>query len=130
MREHDIRHDRSRGVRRPGFASSDGLDGTVGARMGQRWFNRMPAILVQLLSSDIEVLIVTLLGERDRSASICPSEVARRLDSERWRSRMEEVRKSARALARRGRIEIAQRGRAIDPDAAIRGPIRLRLPRA
>ena len=85
---------------------------------------------MQSPAEDIEASILTLLGERGRSASLCPSEVARRLDPERWRSRMEDVRETARRLARRGRIEIAQRGQAIDPDSAVRGPIRLRLPRA
>lgn len=66
-----------------------------------------------------------LLAERRDGASICPSEVARRLAPDDWRALMPLVRDVACALARAGRIRITQRGVAIDPDHPVRGPIRL-----
>jgi len=59
------------------------------------------------------------------SASVCPSEVARAAAPGNWRSVLEAVREIARHLARRDEIIITQRGRRLDPDESIRGPIRL-----
>lgn len=75
-----------------------------------------------------EDTILDLLRERDREASICPSEAARAVGGPRWRERMDDVRDAARRLAARGAIEVTQRGRVVDV-ASARGPIRLRLPR-
>ena len=66
-----------------------------------------------------------LLGDRARGASVCPSEVARAAEAQDWRKYLDEVRAVARHLARQGAIQITQRGRAIDPDADVRGAIRL-----
>ncbi len=75
----------------------------------------------------IERIIVELLQQRAAGASICPSEAARRLAGEDgWRAQMEPVRMAARRLQRAGRIDITQKGLAVDPDTA-KGPIRLRL---
>lgn len=57
--------------------------------------------------------------------SICPSDVARTVDSENWRELMDETREVAQHLARQGGIVITQRGQPVDPDAPVRGPIRL-----
>jgi hypothetical protein len=57
---------------------------------------------------------------------VCPSEVARSLDERGWRALMPEVRHVASELARKGRIEVLQKGRVVDVESA-RGPIRLRL---
>jgi uncharacterized protein with von Willebrand factor type A (vWA) domain len=73
----------------------------------------------------IENAIEALLGERRADASICPSEVARRLSPDDWRALMPLVRDVAFAMARAGRIRITRRGVAIDPDRPVRGPIRL-----
>jgi hypothetical protein len=67
-----------------------------------------------------------LLGERRDAASICPSEVARRLSPSDWRALMPTVREVALSMARAGRIEITQRNVAIDPWRCLKGPIRLR----
>jgi hypothetical protein len=77
----------------------------------------------------IEAAILALLVQRRPGATVCPSEVARRLAPEtaRWRALMPEVRAAAGRLAAAGRITMTQRGRAVDPGRA-RGPIRLRLP--
>lgn len=73
--------------------------------------------------------ILDLLAERSRGATICPSEVARRVaareEHEDWRGWMERARWAARRLVADGAIEITQRGRVVDPSTA-KGPIRLR----
>jgi hypothetical protein len=75
----------------------------------------------------LEETILSLLRTRARSASICPSEAARRVaGGEGWRELMEPARRAARRLAARGRVEIVQAGRPVDPSTA-RGPIRIRL---
>ncbi len=77
---------------------------------------------------DLEMAIVTLLNERAAGATICPSEAARRVapDEASWRPLMERTRMAARRLHQVGRLEILQRGRAVDPSTA-KGPVRLRL---
>ena len=74
----------------------------------------------------LEAAIVDLLGTRARGATICPSEAARVVAGEQWRSHMEDARRAARRLVAAGRVEIVQRGRVVDPSTA-RGPIRIRL---
>ena len=39
---------------------------------------------------------------------------------------MPHVRETARRMARDGQLVITQRGKALDPDASFRGPVRLR----
>ena len=77
--------------------------------------------------SELERAVLDLLAERDAGKTICPSEAARRVEPDAWREQMEPARDAARRLAGAGRIEITQRGEAIDPDGPFRGPIRLRL---
>ncbi len=76
----------------------------------------------------LEALILEMLSARSRGATLCPSEVARRLDADEWRVHMEAARSAARRLVVQGRIEVTQKGRVVDPSTA-RGPIRLRLTR-
>ena len=68
-----------------------------------------------------------MLRQRARHESICPSELARKLEPENdeWRALMEPIRMAARRLCHHGAVEILQSGRVIHPDA-FRGPIRLR----
>jgi hypothetical protein len=77
-----------------------------------------------------EAAILDLLGRRDVSSTICPSDAARALGGdEGFRPLMPLVRDAARALVAAGRIEVTQSGRPVDLDSA-RGAIRLRaLPR-
>lgn len=77
-------------------------------------------------SATIAEAIDALLAARSADASICPSEVARRLSPDDWRALMARVREVASDMARAGRVRITQGDRAIDPDAAPRGPIRIR----
>jgi hypothetical protein len=66
---------------------------------------------------------------RGAEKSICPSEVARALapDADAWRRLMGPVRATAIRLARDGRIEVLRKGKPVDPEAEIRGVIRLRM---
>ncbi|MGE4239006.1 DUF3253 domain-containing protein [Ramlibacter sp.] len=73
----------------------------------------------------IRDVIEELLCSRALSATICPSEVARAIDPQRWRPLMPEVRAAAIALAKSGAVEIRQGGLTLDPDQPLRGPIRL-----
>jgi hypothetical protein len=72
--------------------------------------------------------ILELLRSRSRDASICPSEAARAVRPDDWRSLMEPARAAARRLASDGTVEITQKGRVVDPSFA-RGPIRIRMRR-
>ncbi len=82
--------------------------------------------------------IVTLLCEqRDRrgpGASICPTQVARRLaagagEPDRWRRHLPEVRRSAIDSMKKGTIAITRKGKPVDPDD-FKGIYRLALPPA
>ena len=81
------------------------------------------------LDQALEAAIVGLLEARSASSSICPSDAARRVDPEGWRSHMEAARSAARRLVNAGRVEITQKGRAVEPSGA-KGPIRIRLVRS
>jgi deoxyribodipyrimidine photolyase-related protein len=76
----------------------------------------------------IRELILTRCIALGSDTSICPSEIARALAQRaaQWRALMPEVRRVAAALAAEGRIEVTQKGRAVD-GALARGPVRLRL---
>jgi len=75
----------------------------------------------------LENAIVEMLLARSAESSLCPSEVARRLEGEEsaWRALMEPVRRAARRLAHRGIVEITQKGKVVDP-SDFHGPVRLR----
>jgi hypothetical protein len=75
---------------------------------------------------DLEHAILELLSKRAPEGTICPSEAARAVDADDWRPLMEPARDAAARLAAKGRLEVLQGGRKVDPEAA-RGPIRLRL---
>ena len=79
--------------------------------------------------AQIESALLALVQQRGAQASACPSEVARAVAPTDWRVLMPQVRKVASQLAHRGKIEIAQGGRAASASGPWVGPIRLRLPR-
>ncbi|MGB3800229.1 MAG: DUF3253 domain-containing protein [Lewinella sp.] len=79
-----------------------------------------------MTSDRIDADILSRTKERGSSKTICPSEVARGLAPDDWRSLMDRVRERARTLALAGRIDITQAGEAIDPSREWSGPIRLR----
>lgn len=76
--------------------------------------------------ADLERAVLTLLQSRHRDATICPSEAARVVDPENWRTLMEPARAAARRLVDQGLVQITQHGRPVDPSTA-RGPVRVRL---
>lgn len=79
----------------------------------------------------IETAILELLANRAPSASICPSEVARRqwpsvrTGVDKWREKMPEVHAAALRLALAGRVQLTQNGEVVDP-TTVRGARRLR----
>jgi hypothetical protein len=78
----------------------------------------------------LESVILELLRNRERHATICPSEAAQVVagsrSGDRWRKLMPAARRAARRLVAKGRVDILQRGRPVDASTA-RGPIRIRL---
>ena len=80
--------------------------------------------------SDLRTAILELARARGPAKTICPSDAARAVGGDGWRDLMDDARETARDLARRGEVEITQRGDVLDPDAPWRGPIRIRFTRA
>jgi hypothetical protein len=74
----------------------------------------------------LRAAICALARHRGTNSSTCPSDAARAVGGETWRDLMPDARDIARDLARSGDVEITQRGETLDPDAAWRGPIRIR----
>jgi hypothetical protein len=82
------------------------------------------------LERRLEEALLALLARRRPGASICPSEVARRVGAEDdWRRLMGPVRRVAWRLQRQGRVEILRKGLPVAPDDA-GGPVRIRLRRS
>lgn len=79
---------------------------------------------IDALAEPIEISILALTQERGPGESICPSEVARRLQPE-WQGLLPAVRRAAVRLAQAGRIEILRKGKPVDP-LTVKGVIRLR----
>lgn len=78
------------------------------------------------INQKLENTILDLLAQRSAAATICPSEAARALfPNEQWHDHMEQTRQAARRLVAKGKIDILQKGRVVDPSTA-KGPIRLR----
>lgn len=80
---------------------------------------------VQPVDKALEASILTLLEQRARGATICPSEAARSVDPDGWQALMEPARSAARRLVGAGEVEITQGGRVVDPSSC-KGPIRIR----
>ena len=76
------------------------------------------------MSDRLEQAIRDLLAARRPYATICPSDVARSVGGDDWRSLMEPVREAARRLVAAGEVEVRQGGKAVDP-STVRGPIRI-----
>jgi hypothetical protein len=64
-----------------------------------------------------------LLAARGPGKTICPSDVARAIGADRWRSAMSLVREAALVLVAKGELEVRQQGKRVDPEQA-HGPIR------
>ncbi|MEM6470032.1 MAG: DUF3253 domain-containing protein [Planctomycetota bacterium] len=74
--------------------------------------------------TQIRRVIIELCDARGSEKTICPSEVARSIDEEGWRSLMPVVRRVASQLVNRGLVIATQKGELIDIESA-KGPIRL-----
>lgn len=78
------------------------------------------------MNSDmIRECILKQVQQRGPDKSICPSEVARSLGGETWRSLMPLVREVGADLAKSGAIVVTQKGVPVDPHMA-KGPIRFK----
>ena len=75
----------------------------------------------------IEAEILAQIGATAPGASISPSDVARRLDPEKWRPLLGPVRLAAVKLSEAGQVEILRKGKPV-PAEGMRGVIRLRRP--
>lgn len=75
--------------------------------------------------AQIRQCILAKTRARGTEKTICPSEVARELGGEDWRSLMPTVRQVGIDLAETGAILVTQRGNIVDPQTAT-GPIRYR----
>ena len=75
-------------------------------------------------------MINEMLSARAATSSICPSEVARALESDdaAWRALMPEVRRVAAKLASQGKLRVTRGNDIVDAESE-GGPIRLRQPR-
>lgn len=71
--------------------------------------------------------ITALATHRAPDKTTCPSDAARAVGGDGWRSLMEATREVARDLAHAGTVEITQNGAVLDPDQPWRGPVRIRL---
>jgi hypothetical protein len=78
------------------------------------------------VSEKLRSAILDMARERGPAKTICPSDAARAVGGEQWRDLMDDARDIARDLARKGDVEISQKGEVLDPDATWRGPIRIR----
>lgn len=67
--------------------------------------------------------IRALVRKRDPS-SICPSDVARAIGGDSWRSRMDDVRRVTAELAERDEIVVTQKGEPVQI-GDVRGPVRI-----
>lgn len=70
--------------------------------------------------------IRALLRERGPAKTICPSDAARAIGGETWRSSMQLVRDVAEELVEAGAIEVRQKGKVVET-RPLKGPIRLGL---
>lgn len=77
-------------------------------------------------AADVRRAIADLVGSRE--GSVCPSEVARALESQSWRDLMPVVREAADAMVADGELRVTQGDDEVSASRAT-GPVRLRRPR-
>lgn len=83
---------------------------------------------IRTIDDDDEVWrqrVLAILQQGRAGTTMCPSDVARRIDPNDWRALMSRVREAACALADAGLAEVTQRGQVVEGRRA-RGAIRLR----
>ena len=76
------------------------------------------------LATRLAATMRTLLRHRDPGKTICPSDAARTIGGEGWRSIMDDARAVAGALNADGVVEIRQSGKRVDP-ATAKGALRI-----
>jgi hypothetical protein len=79
-----------------------------------------------LNKESIEKAILTMAADRGTDKTICPSEVARAMFGENWRSEMQTVRDAAFDLAAQNKVIVTQKGEKVDPEN-FKGPIRIQI---
>ena len=77
--------------------------------------------------TETEAVLLDLLDSRADGATLCPSEVARRLAPEDWRPRMGDVHSTVDRLLARRAIALSWKGK---PLASREGPYRIGRPQA
>ena len=89
---------------------------------------------MQVDDGQIETALLALIAQRGQDASACPSEVARALSPQDWRTLMPRVTQVAGQMALRRLLDISQGGQSVSPatlpNGSCKGPIRVRLQRA
>jgi len=70
--------------------------------------------------------ILEKVRQRGLAKTICPSEVARALGGDEWRSLMDDVRSVGIELVNQGYLQITQKGVVVNPHTA-KGAIRFRV---
>ncbi len=75
----------------------------------------------------LRAAVLALARHRGEASTICPSDAARAVGGERWRSSLERARTEVRVLAERGAVLVLQGGEEQDPAAPWRGPVRVRI---
>lgn len=74
----------------------------------------------------ISETILLLATQRGKDKTICPSEVAREISPDDWRTYMREVRKEAFVLRDAGKVRIMQKGAEVAGSEVV-GPIRIQI---
>lgn len=74
--------------------------------------------------ADRAAATIRALTRKREESSICPSDVARAIGGESWRSRMDDVRRVAGELAERDEVIVTQKGEPVQI-AEARGPVRI-----
>ena len=102
------------------------------AKWAQRWdevrycSKQCKQARLRKVDEALEQKVLELTSARGPRATICPSEVARAVGGEDWRPLMKPARYAVNRLAALGRVEVLQKGRAVDAPSA-KGPIRVRI---
>jgi len=79
-----------------------------------------------MIIEDISTTIVSVATGRGPEKSTCPSEIARMLFPENWRSKMKDVVDAAIDLHNQGLVVITQKGIPVDVNH-IKGPVRIKI---
>lgn len=79
-----------------------------------------------LSEAEIKSTIITMAAARGTDKSICPSEVARKMFGDNWRSKMQDIRDAAFDLAEENLVTVTQKGKKVDREN-LKGPVRIQI---